>query len=153
MENEKSIELLNSLIEINNDRMEGYDTASKETEEVDLKVLFSEFKEVSRLCKEELGSEVRKLGGEPTEGTKTTGKLFRIWMDVKAAFTGKDRKNILNSCEYGEDAAVNTYKDVLKNNVEKLTAEQHKMVNEQFKLIKADHNKIRGLRDLMLNHL
>jgi len=29
-------------------------------------------------------------------------------MDVKAALTGKDRKAILNSCEYGEGWATNT---------------------------------------------
>mgnify|MGYP006219800087 CR=1 FL=1 len=34
MKREKSIEVLNSLITINNDRIEGYETASKETEEV-----------------------------------------------------------------------------------------------------------------------
>ena len=37
MNTEKSIEILNSLIQINNDRIQGYETASKETEEVDLK--------------------------------------------------------------------------------------------------------------------
>ena len=33
MENEKTIGALNKLIEINNDRIEGYETASKETKE------------------------------------------------------------------------------------------------------------------------
>jgi hypothetical protein len=32
--------VLNTLIIINNDRIEGYETAAKETEEQDLKVLF-----------------------------------------------------------------------------------------------------------------
>ena len=32
MEDKKSINVLNKLIEINNDRIEGYETASKETE-------------------------------------------------------------------------------------------------------------------------
>ena len=36
MENEKTIEALNTLITINNDRIEGYETAAKETEEQDL---------------------------------------------------------------------------------------------------------------------
>ena len=33
MKNEKTIEVLNKLIIINNDRIEGYETAAKETEE------------------------------------------------------------------------------------------------------------------------
>jgi hypothetical protein len=42
MEKEKTIEVLNTLITINNDRIEGYDTAAKETDEYDLKNLFSQ---------------------------------------------------------------------------------------------------------------
>ncbi len=48
----KAIEVLNSLITINNDRIEGYETASKETEEHDLKTLFAQFISTSRKCKQ-----------------------------------------------------------------------------------------------------
>ncbi len=105
MEKEKQIEVLNSLITINHDRIEGYGTASKETEEHDLKTLFSDFASTSEKSNKALVSEVTKLGGKPAEGTLASGKFFRVWMDVKAALTGKDRKAILNSCEYGEDIA------------------------------------------------
>ena len=103
MDNEKSIDVLNTLIEINNDRIEGYETASKETDEEDLRTLFSQLMQTSESCKKELVNEVLELGGTPVEGTKTTGKFFRAWMDVKAALTNKDREAILNSCEHGED--------------------------------------------------
>ena len=43
MDNEKTLDVFNTLIEINNDRIEGYETATAETEEQDLKVLFSQF--------------------------------------------------------------------------------------------------------------
>ena len=42
MDNKKSIDVLNTLIEINNDRIEGYETASKETDEPDLIKLFTQ---------------------------------------------------------------------------------------------------------------
>jgi uncharacterized protein (TIGR02284 family) len=48
---------------------------------------------------------LKRLGGTATEGTTTSGKLFRVWMDIKSAMTGSDRKAIINSCEYGEEAA------------------------------------------------
>jgi len=41
METQKTIDVVNDLIIINNDRIEGYKTASEETEEQDLKELFS----------------------------------------------------------------------------------------------------------------
>ena len=150
MKNEKTIEVLNSLIIINNDRIQGYDTASKETDEQDLKTLFTQLSQTSQKCKQELVSEVNKLGGTPDEGTKTSGKFFRVWMDVKASITGKDRKAILNSCEFGEDVAVDTYTKVLRVNLDDLTTEQLKMINAQHALIKADHDKIKYLCDMFI---
>lgn len=150
MENKKSIDVLNKLIEINNDRVEGYETASKETDEQDLKTLFDQLAQTSEQCRTELAAEVEHLGGEVIEGTKVTGKFFRVWMDVKAALTGKDRKAILNSCEFGEDAAVNTYKKVLENDAEDLTDDQLSMVQEQYALLKADHDTVRSLRDSLV---
>ncbi|MBA3682937.1 MAG: PA2169 family four-helix-bundle protein [Bacteroidetes bacterium] len=148
METEKSITALNKLIEINNDRIEGYVTASKETKEVDLKSLFSELIKTSQQCRAELANEVHKLGGTPVEGTKISGKFFRVWMDVKAALVDNDRKTILNSCETGEDVAVDTYKEVLD---ESLSAVQQLMISDQLRLIKADHDKIKNLRDSIVN--
>lgn len=150
MNNEKALELLNSLIEINNDRIEGYETAVNETEDQDLKSLFSELKATSLHCKSELATEVVNLGGTPTEGTRTDGKLYRIWMDIKSALTGKDRKAILNSCEYGEDKAVETYQDVMRNNDSDLSTAQQAMVNGQYIKIKEGHDRVRALRDAAL---
>src|SRR6187549_2499686 len=98
MEDKKAIDVLNKLIEINNDRIEGYQTASKETKEADLQSLFADRIATSEQCKDELEEEVRSLDGEPTDGTKVSGKFFRVWMDMKAALTGKNRKLILESC-------------------------------------------------------
>jgi uncharacterized protein (TIGR02284 family) len=150
METEKTIDALNELITINNDRIEGYQTAYEETEEQDLKTLFTGFIRNSQKCKTELEDAVNRLGGQVTEGTKTTGKFFRMWMDVKAALTGKDRKAILDSCEFGEDAAVDTYQHVLEDHAEQLTPEQQNLVRSQYSLIKADHDKIKSMRDSLV---
>lgn len=150
MNNEKTIEVLNTLVQINNDRIEGYETASKETEEQDLKSFFGQLTKTSQSCRQELTGEITKLGGTATEGTKTTGKFFRVWMDVKAALTGKDRKAILNSCEYGEDVAKGTYEKVLENDSEHFTAEQQDMIKAQHTLLKADHDKVKSMRDALV---
>lgn len=152
MKNEKSIAALNNLIEINNDRLQGYETAAKETEEHDLKSLFSRLSKTSTTCITALTAEVERLGGTPTEGTRTSGKFFRLWMDVKAAITGKDRKAILSSCEYGEDAAVDAYANELKNHSAYLTTDQLAMLRKQHTLITADHDEIKSLRDSVIEH-
>lgn len=147
MEIENTIDALNKLVEINNDRIEGYEKAAEETDETELKTLFLQFARTSHKCRQELAGEIMRLGGTPTDDTKVSGKFFRVWMDVKAALTGKDRKAILESCEFGEDQAVNTYEDVLKNELEDLTPEQQTMISAQYALIKADHFRVKTMRD------
>ncbi len=152
MGNEKQLDVLNSLVQINNDRIEGYETASKETNEQDLKSLFAQFIQTSQKCQSELVDEITSLGGTPTEGTKNAGKFFRVWMDVKAALTNKDRKTILDSCEFGEDQAVHTYNHVIKNDLSELSDAQRTMVNSQQVWIKADHDHVKKLRDSVLQN-
>lgn len=149
MESEKTIDVLNTLVEINNDRFEGYVTASKETDDHDMKTLFADLAITSKNIKEELSDEILKLGGQPTDDTKVTGKFYRVWMDVKAALTGKDRKAILNSCEFGEDQALDTYDNVLKDEQEHLSLAQQSLIYAQQALLKADHNRVKYLRDTM----
>ena len=78
MKNEKTIDVLNTIIEINNDRIEGYETALKETEEAEFKSLFAQFAYTSQKCNSQLIDEVQKLGGTPAEGTKVSGKFYAI---------------------------------------------------------------------------
>lgn len=149
MNQENAIDAFNTLIQINNDRIEGYKSAAEETDETELQTLFSELSKTSKKCNADLIFEVNKLGGTPIEGTKTTGKIYRAWMDFKAILTSKSRSSVLNSCEYGEDVAISTYQDVIDGNIEDFTLAQQAMIKAQQMLIKADHNKVKALRDLM----
>lgn len=151
MEKEKTIDVLNTLITINNDRIEGYETASKETEEQDLKTFFNELKQTSLQCNKALIDEITKLGGTSADGTRITGKFFRVWMDVKAALTGKDRKAILSSCEYGEEVAKETYKKALEDDLDNLNIEQQGMLKAQHALLVADYNKVKRMSDLIVD--
>lgn len=149
--NEKVIKLLNSLIEINNDRVEGYEKAAKETDDQELKSLFSSLASQSRSYKIQLIPKVTILKGKTVEGTTTSGKFYRAWMDIKAALSGKDRHTIISSCEFGEDVALNTYEDALKSDVV-LSSELRQIIQEQRNEIKAAHDKIKGMRDTEVLH-
>lgn len=151
MDNEKKIDVFNSLIVINNDRIEGYKTAEAEAKETDLKMLFSDLMETSIQNRKELVAHVKSLGGTPDEGTRVTGKFFRVWMDVKAALTGDDRKSILDSCEYGEDVILKTYKKVLIEEHQTTDSNEQQLLNKQHTLLKADHDKVKQLRDKIVN--
>ncbi len=148
---EKIISQLNDLVEINNDRIQGYERAIAETDDEDLTYLFTNMAAHSRAYKNDLSREVLSLGGAPTDGTKNSGKLFRAWMDIKAALTGKNRKEILASCEFGEGAALDTYKTVLADEDEVLTKDLSKLILLQKQEIQLDHDRVKALKELGKN--
>lgn len=146
-------ETLNDLVLINNDRIAGYEKALEElksrdegaSQDLDLTVLFQRMIAESRENRMALGHEVQVHGGEMAEGTLTSGKLYRVWMDVRAAFSGKDRHAILASCEGGEDAALRAYNSALEE--EELPTFLRDLVSSQKDTIKRSHDEIKALRD------
>ncbi|RYY50265.1 MAG: PA2169 family four-helix-bundle protein [Chitinophagaceae bacterium] len=153
----ETISTLNDLVLINNDRIAGYEKALEElrdrddngASDADLVTLFGSMITDSREFRNELGKEVQVLGGEMAEGTMTSGKIYRAWMDVKAIFTGKDRHTILASCEGGEDAAQKAYKSALAE--EDLSASAREMISSQQIQLKRAHDQIKALRDASKN--
>lgn len=150
--NENAIEVLNDLIQINNDRVEGYKRAIKEADasDVDLKAIFQRMEDESRQYLAELNREVVKLGGEPASGTTVSGKIYRAWMDVKATFTGSDRLAVLENCEFGEDAAQKAYKEALESD-EDLSLDLRQLISNQKASLKVSHDTIKRYRDMHKN--
>jgi uncharacterized protein (TIGR02284 family) len=151
MNKEKSIVVLNNLIEINTERIEIYKTATKVTEEHDLKDLFAEFQETSTVFKLELVEEVQKMGGVPVHVVKRNSLFSRFWINFKLTVTGKEREDILNTLEYNEFVAIESYKDTLSNNIHYLTAELHIRLKSQQIMLTKHHDKVKKLGDLMLS--
>jgi uncharacterized protein (TIGR02284 family) len=145
--------ILNDLILINNDRIAGYQKAINElkskddstSKDLDLTILFERMIDESREHRNVLGQEVQVLGGEMAEGTMTSGKIYRAWMDVKTLFSGKDRHAILEACETGEDAAQKAYKAALEE--DDIPGFLRDMITSQKELLKKSHDEIKALRD------
>ena len=145
--NQKVAEVLNDLIQINNDRINGYERALKELKDndEDIKDIFIGYIDQSRELRNALGTEVEVLGVKMGEGTTAGGKIYRAWMDVKTLFTDNDRQTVLNNCEYGEDAAQKAYKSALSS--ENLPAYIFALINRQKDDLKKSHDEVKVLRD------
>jgi uncharacterized protein (TIGR02284 family) len=145
---EKSTEVLNDLIEINNDRVAGFEHAGKALGDgdKDLSDFFRNQRELSRQNVFELSKIVHQIGDEAEHGHSVSGTIHRNWLDVKATFSGRDRKSILEECERGEYAIKQAYRDAL-NGGSGLSEEYRPVVARQQQSIIASHNKIKILRD------
>ena len=144
---DKKTRLLNDLILINNDRVVGYEKAVEELkkEDNDLKLLFNEKINQSKDFITELTKEVSKTGSKVETGTTNAGKIYRVWMDVKAFFGGFDRKVVLDNCIDGEDAALTAYNDALAS--EGLTPDVRSLLTEHHAELKISYNRIKALKD------
>lgn len=141
----ETIEVLNDLVAINNDRIKNYENAIEETTDVTLKELFGSMIVESRFIRIALAEEVQNMGGEFETGTPAAGKVYRAWADVKNVFTGLDAYNILKNCEHSEDATQQAYKEALQTN--DLPDYLYALIQKQQQILKVSHDKIKSLRD------
>jgi uncharacterized protein (TIGR02284 family) len=138
--------VINDLIIINNDRYEGYKTAAEETKDADLKSMFNEFSMQSKGFSEELRKFSSSDDQPKRDETKNTGKLYRVWMDIKSAVTAKDRKAILSSCEFGEDVAKKHYQEAIEH-PEGVPSEALEIIRRQSSAIQKGHDRVKAMRD------
>ncbi len=144
MDNDKVISKLNDLIEICRDGQQGFKEASENAENPDLKSFFNQASQQRAQFAGELQQEVRGLGGDPETSGSATGAAHRAWINIKGTLTGKDDHSILNEVERGEDSAVETYQEVLKDG---LPTNILTIVERQFRSIKQSHDRVKQLRD------
>ncbi|MBS7563428.1 PA2169 family four-helix-bundle protein [Mucilaginibacter sp. Bleaf8] len=145
---QNTVETLNDLIKIHNDRIQGYERAIKETpeEQTELKQLFTSFIGDSHQFKLALATEVQAFARDIENTTSTSGDIHRTWINLKTFFTGHTTKSVLEECEFGEDATQKAYKSALAE--EHLPAYIKEILTNQEVNLKAAHDKVKQLRDL-----
>jgi uncharacterized protein (TIGR02284 family) len=147
--NKDLIQVLNDLIRINHDRTEGYHKAVEELKptDIDLKTMFTNMANTSVQYANALAAEVRNLGGSPATDSTQSGKLYRVWMDIKSGVTARDRKSVLALCEFGEDAALKAYKLALESDAE-IPADIRQLIVEQKSSLQSSHDVVKRYRDM-----
>ncbi len=117
IKNEEIIEDLNNLVKINNDRIQGYEKAVEGTEDAQLDDLFRHYIIQSQGFRSQLADHIVRIDGLAVSDVTTsdiTSKIHRAWIDIKSAVTGKDSDTVLSSVEFGENAALEVYKDAIE---------------------------------------
>jgi uncharacterized protein (TIGR02284 family) len=142
----ETIEVLNDLIQINNDRIIGYEKAIRDSkpEDTDLKILYASMVAESHRMKIALATEVQTFGAEIEQGTTTSGKIYRTWNDIKAVFSGHDRNATLLNCENGEEAAQRAYRQALNHDLPSYIRE---LLSRQQEALIASLEDIRSMRE------
>lgn len=139
-----TIDALNGLLETCKDGEYGFVACAEHAGSPHLKSLLSSRANDCRTAAAQLLAEIEALGGSADASGSIEGALHRGWIAVRSALTLNDDKAVLQECERGEDAALESYRDALKQD---LTASIRSMVEQQYSGVKRNHDVIRRLRD------
>lgn len=148
IKNEEIVDDLNELVKINNDRIQGYEKAIKDTEDAGLDDLFRHYVVQSQNFRSQLADHIVRIDGTAVADATSTdigSKIHRAWIDIKTAVTGKDRDTVLSSVEFGENAAVEAYENAIEK--DHLPAYIKEVLTAQLSELKAAHEKMKALHN------
>jgi len=139
-----NVVMLNDLLKINMDRVERYKKAGYDTVDSELKSVFYAIADESRKNITDISMLMMKAyGPSKTDKPVNTGKIYKAWMEVKSKFSGTWRNNLLNSCEFGELAAISAY---TMAKIETVNTGILELLNRQMEAFKASMEVIKSYR-------
>src|SRR3990167_3147839 len=145
MDNRDIVKTLNSLIETSKDGEYGFRLSAEHARGEQIKLLFLARAGECAQAASELQTLVLQYGGKAETSGSATGSLHRGWVAVKGTLAGYSDLNMLEEAERGEDAALEQYRNALRQ--VDLPGEVRSLVERQFQGAKDNHDQIRDLRE------
>lgn len=139
-QNKNTIDSLHKLIALNKDSDRGYKEASENIEDPELKTILYRLSQQRAEFRGDIEEILRKdYRDDANPSDSLLSKLHRGWMDFKSSLSSNDNEAVLEECLRGEKHAVETYSEVLANNLPDYIEDQ---LRKQFDLVKGALNQI-----------
>lgn len=135
---------LNDLIAITFDSVDGYAEAAKNSESNAHIAMFNARTVERRAVIATLRSEVTRLGGKPEEDGTMMGSAHRVFLNLKAAVTGRDDGAIIAEVEQGEDHIKAKFEHAMADT--ELSPAVIHMIRDCYTSIKQGHDQMRDLK-------
>ena len=113
---EKISNKLNELLIKNYDAEKGYLNAIDNVNNNELKMFFKRRASERSVFAKELRTEILQYGQIPEDSGSFKGTMHRNWMSLKSTFTSNNEEAILEEAIKGEEASLEEYDKLLKEN-------------------------------------
>jgi len=146
MKNEKKISVLNDLLKITNDRLEGYEKVEGKVWEMNhsLQNDYEHMTSRTKMMKNQIIDLITERGGEANDSTSISGSLHRAWIDIKnSVLINNLQESTLENVIFGENAAIQSYQEALDSG--DLDTESSEIISEQLKDIKDYCHQFKGI--------
>lgn len=115
MENrDKTIEELNDILAKNHDAIAGYRKAAETVNNSEIMGYFNRRVNERKIFVDELNTEIRALGGEPTDSGTIQGTAHRFWLSLKGGVFTNNAEEVLEESIRGEKNSIEEYNDLLE---------------------------------------
>jgi len=141
------IRTLNGLIATTLDSVDGYEAAAKDTHDSRFTDRFTSRAVERRRVVADLQAEVSRQGGNPEDDGTVLAGAHRVFLDLKAAVTGKDDKAIVNEVERGEDHIKAKFEAAMQDG--DLSSETQSIINTAWNSVRNGHDEMRDLKHSM----
>ncbi|MBB3858783.1 uncharacterized protein (TIGR02284 family) [Novosphingobium hassiacum] len=138
------VTVLNTLVATLLDSIEGYQKSAEDVDNEEYRRLFLERARERQQAVTKLQAAVGQLGGKPEDESSVMGSIHRVFVDLKAAVTGRDDKAIINEIERGEDYLKGKFETAIKNADLSVTART--AVGEAWISVKEGHDQMSALK-------
>ncbi|MDR3025539.1 PA2169 family four-helix-bundle protein [Chryseobacterium sp.] len=148
MDNRQEISVLNDLLHITNDRIEGFEKVEGKVWEMypDVKDEYDHMISQSKIMKNELINLITEKKGVPEDSSSIAGAIHRTWIDIKNSFTmGNLVESTLENVVFGEKAAIETYENALGYG--NLSEKSNKIVSEQLRNLKSSYSQFKKIEE------
>ena len=142
--NDNNTMILKTLTSTLNDSVNGYREAAEHAEGEQFREVFRTNASERERVAGELAGEVRRLGGTPDEDGTMLGKTHQVFLDLKAAVTGRDDKSIINEVERGEDYLKEKFETALES--DDLAPESRDVLDRAYQSVRKGHHQISQLK-------
>ena len=144
MENSKTVDAVNNLLQITNDRLQGFKEVDKEMIS-NYPALSAEYDHMvmqATKMRTKLLSVIRENGGDPENSTTIAGGLHRTWINLKNAFSVDKDGATLGSVLFGENATIKAYEDALESG--DINPECRMVVRDQLQDLRDSYEKLKS---------
>lgn len=147
MENQQEISVLNDLLHITNDRIQGFAKVEGKIWEnyPDVKDEYARMISFSKVMKNELINLITERGGDAQDSPSVAGALHRTWIDIKNSFMSANVESTLENVVFGEKAAIEAYENALSSG--DLSSESSKTVADQLKHIRDSYHQFKNIEE------
>ncbi|AZB17301.1 PA2169 family four-helix-bundle protein [Chryseobacterium indologenes] len=148
MDNQKNISVLNDLLHIMNDRIEGFSKVEGKIWEMypDIKDEYDRMISQSKIMKNELINLIIEKKGSPEDSPSISGTVHRTWIDIKNSFTlGNLENSTLENVVFGEKAAIEAFQNAIDSG--NLSEKDISIVSEQLHQLKQSYDQFKKIEE------